>query len=154
MTGRIARSGIAVLVLCGALLATPTSAQQPSVADAEAFLKDKLLSQMMGLPQNGTVTIEEVDFKDCSMGLSSQNRFFMVDVNLRKADFDALDSAGVTTEIIIESGVTVYRNRLRLQPQDSSTINLEFVTVSLGSRVMSALNVLHNACHTGSGYQF
>jgi hypothetical protein len=131
------------------------AAQDATVEDAKVFLKDMLLSQAMGLPQNGSSNIDEVGFNDdCTMVLTGQSRFFVVQVNFKNASFDPQDSAGVVTQIIIERGVTIYRNRQLLQAQDSSTINLQFYTVGLGARVSRALDTLHNECYAGSGYRF
>lgn len=132
------------------LFATPVNSQQPGIAEAKAFLKDMLLSQDMGLPMNGSVNISEVDFDNgCIMGLSAQNRFFMVAVDFRKANFR---ESGYN--IIIERGVTVFRGKVMIQPKDSSTIGLRMFSTDLTPRVMNAITVIHNACYAGNGYSF
>lgn len=130
--------------------ATPVNSQGASVAEAKRFLKDMLLSQEMGLPMNGSVNISEADFDDgCLMGLSAQNRFFMVSVDFRKANFS---QSGYN--IIVDRGVTIYRQRQMIQPRDSSTISLRMFSTDLVPRLMNAITVIHNACYAGSGYSF
>lgn len=157
MTGLLRRTLAAALAGSGLLLATPAGSQQPTLANAQQFIKTMLISQNVGIDNNGGYNgIQEVGWvDDCTMGMSAGGgRFFVLKVDFRMASIDPLGSGDTLTQIVIERGVTIYKQGHLLQPEGSSTIDIKFGVLRLGQRVMNALNVVHQACYQDSGFGF
>jgi hypothetical protein len=131
----------------------PGVSEAQTVEDAKVFVHDMVLNQNVGIPRNGSVDIDDAAFNDdCTLFLTGQSRQFVIAVNFKKAALTPLESV-VPTDIVIDRGVTVYKNGHLLQSEDSSTVKLSFYTIDLAPRMFKAMTVLHDQCY-GGGYKF